>query len=55
MEERKVAYRNLVGKPKGKNHSEELGVDGFSRSGIREIWTGFISLRIGTSRVVAGN
>jgi hypothetical protein len=54
MEERKV-YRILVRKPKGKNHSEDLGVDEFSRSGIREIWTGFIWLRIGTSHVVAGN
>jgi hypothetical protein len=27
MEERKGAYRALLGKPEGKNHSEDLGVD----------------------------
>jgi hypothetical protein len=28
MEEMRNAYNILVGKPKGKNHSEDLGVDG---------------------------
>jgi hypothetical protein len=28
MEEMRNAYIILIGKPKGKNHSEDLGVDG---------------------------
>jgi hypothetical protein len=49
------AYNTVVGKPEGKNHSEDLGVDGKI---ISEwiLWTqdgkmrpGFIWLKIGTS------
>jgi hypothetical protein len=28
MEEEKKVYRVLVGKPEGRNHSEERGIDG---------------------------
>jgi len=28
MEERRGVYRVLVGKPEGKNHLEDLGIDG---------------------------
>jgi hypothetical protein len=35
------AYRVLVGRPKGRNHLEDLVIDG-------RAWTGLIWLRIGT-------
>jgi hypothetical protein len=45
-------YKILVGKPEGKNHSEDLGVDG-TMDVYREIngkvWSEFIWLWIGTS------
>jgi hypothetical protein len=28
MREMRNVYKNFVGKPKGKNHSEDLGIDG---------------------------
>jgi hypothetical protein len=28
MREMKIAYKILIGKPEGKNHSEDLGIDG---------------------------
>jgi hypothetical protein len=40
----------FVGKPEGKNHVEELRVDGgyvLSKKGAK-VWSGFIWLRIGT-------
>ena len=51
--ERRDAYRVLVGKPEGKNHLEDPGIDG--RIILRLIfrkwdggeWTGLICLRIG--------
>jgi len=53
MEEKKGAYRVLVGKPKRKNHLEDPGLDG--RILLRWIvgiwngaWTGLIWLRIET-------
>jgi hypothetical protein len=55
--ESRNGYRILVGKPEGKNHSEDLGVDG--RIGlilkwifgilVLRVWIGFMWLRIGTS------
>jgi len=47
-------YRDLVGKPEGKNHLEDPGVDGkiilrwiFRKWGVRA-WTGSIWLKIWT-------
>jgi hypothetical protein len=52
--ERRGAYRALVGKPEGRNHLEDPGVDGriilkciFEKLGVRA-QTGSIWLRIGT-------
>ena len=53
MGERRGIYRVLVGKPEGKNHLVDPGVDGriilrwiFRKWDVR-IWTGLIWLRIG--------
>jgi hypothetical protein len=53
MGERKGTHRILVGKPEGKNHLVDPGVDG--RINLKWIfgklwgaWTGLIRLRIGT-------
>jgi hypothetical protein len=54
MGEGRNLYRVLVGKPEGKSHSEEQGVDG--RMGSKRtsgrlaggVWSGFNWLRIGT-------
>jgi hypothetical protein len=53
MGDRRGAYRVLVGRPDGKNHLEDLGVDGRILKWIfkkwdGEAWTGLIWLRIGT-------
>ena len=51
---RRGAYRILVGKPEGRNHLEDPGVDGriILRRIIRKwdvgVWTGLIWLRLGT-------
>jgi len=48
------AYRILVGRPEGKNHFEDLGVDGriilkwISKKWDGEAWTGLIWFRIRT-------
>jgi len=54
MGERRGAYRVLVGKPKGKNHVGDPGVDGkiilrwiFKKRDVR-VWTGSSWLTIGT-------
>jgi len=54
MGERRGVYRVLVGKPEGKNHLGDPGVDGriilrciFRKLDVRE-WTGSSWLRIGT-------
>ena len=54
MGERRGAYRVLVGKPEGKNHLEDPGLDGriilrwiFRKRNVGE-WTGSSWLRIGT-------
>jgi hypothetical protein len=50
----KGAYRVLVGRLEGKNHLEDLGIDGrimlkwIFNKWDREAWTGLIWLRIGT-------
>jgi hypothetical protein len=54
MSEGKGAYRILVGRPEGKNHMEDPGVDGtiILKSIFMKwdggTWTGLIWLRIGT-------
>ena len=53
--ERRGVYRVSVGKPKGKNHLGDSGVDGriilrwFFRKWDLGVWTGSSWLRIGTS------
>jgi len=55
MVENKDAYRVLVGKPEGKNHLKDPGVDGriilrwiFRKLDVG-LWTGSSWIRIGTS------
>jgi len=54
MGERKGVYRVLVGKPEGKNHLEDHGVDGriilrwIFRKWQVAVWTGSSWHRIGT-------
>jgi hypothetical protein len=54
MGEERGVYRVLVGKPEGRNHSGDLGVDGWiilgwiSRRWDVGIWTRLGWLRIGT-------
>jgi hypothetical protein len=55
MGDYRCAYKILVGKPKGKRHFEELGVDAsiilkfiLGNQGGK-VWIGFIWPRIGTS------
>jgi len=54
MGERRGVYRVLVGKPEGKNHLEDPGLDGrillrwISRKWDVRVWTGSSWLRIGT-------
>jgi len=55
MRERRGVYRVLVGKPEGKSHLEDPGVDGriilrwiFCTWGGRRVWTGVIWVRTGT-------
>ena len=51
---RRGAYRILVGKPEGRNHLEDPGVDRriilirIIRKWDLRVWTGLIWLRIGT-------
>jgi hypothetical protein len=51
---RRGAYRILVGKPEGRNHLEDPGVDRWIiliriiRKWDLRVWTGLIWLRIGT-------
>jgi hypothetical protein len=54
MGEGRNVYRVLVGKPKGKDHLKDQGVDGrmgskwtFGRL-VGAVWSGFTWLRIGT-------
>ena len=53
-EDRGVAHTVLVGRPKGKNHMEDLGIDGriilrwILKKWDVEAWAGLIWLRIGT-------
>jgi len=54
--EMRNAYIILLEKPKGKNHLGDIGIDGriilewiFENQG-RKLWTGFVWLRIGTSK-----
>ena len=55
MGDRTGVYMVLVGKPEGKRHMEELGVDGgmmlqcMLKKSSGKVWTGLIWLRIGTS------
>ena len=52
--ERRGVYRVLVGKPEGKNHSKDPGIDGriifrwIFRKWDVGAWTGSVWLRIGT-------
>ena len=53
MGEERGVYRVLVGKSEGKNHWEDLGIDGWilgciSRRWVVRIWTGLGWPRIGT-------
>jgi len=54
MGERRGIYRVLVGKPEGKSHLEDPGIDGriilrwIFRKWDVEAWTGLSWLRIGT-------
>jgi len=54
MGERRGVYRVLVGKPEGKNHLEDPGVDGRAilrcilRNSYVRVWTGSSWLRIVT-------
>ena len=54
MGEGRSAYGCLVGRPDGKNHFEDLGVDGriilrlISKKWYGEAWSGLIWLLIGT-------
>jgi len=53
MDEERVVYRVLLGKPEGKNHWGDLGVDGWilgwiSRRWDVGIWTGLAWPRIET-------
>jgi hypothetical protein len=54
MGEGRNVYRVLVGKPEGKNHLEDHGVDGrmgsewILRRLVGGVWSGFTWLRIGT-------
>jgi hypothetical protein len=54
MGERRGVYRLLVGKPEGKSHLEDPGIDGriilrwIFRKWDVEAWTGLSWLRIGT-------
>jgi hypothetical protein len=51
---RRGAYRALVGKPEGRNHLEDLDLDGMTilkwvfKKLDTEAWTGLIWVRIGT-------
>jgi hypothetical protein len=53
MGEGRNVYRVLVGKPEGKNHSKDQGVDGRMGSKwtlerlVGGVWSGFTWLRIG--------
>jgi hypothetical protein len=52
MGERRKVYRVLMGKPEGKDHLEDQGVDGkMGSNDLRELgwglWSGFTWLRIG--------
>jgi hypothetical protein len=54
MGDRRGAYRVLMGRPKGKNQLEDLGVDQsiilklIFKKWDGEAWTGLIWLRVGT-------
>jgi hypothetical protein len=59
MGEGRCAYRILVGRPEGRNHLEDPGVDGriilkwiFKKWDGGGAWTGLIWLRIGTGPLV---
>jgi hypothetical protein len=53
MEEERKVYRVLVGKPEGRDHLEDRGVDGRMGSKwtlgrlVAGVWSGFTWLRIG--------
>jgi hypothetical protein len=54
MGDRRGAYRILVGRPEGRDHLEDIGVDGkviakwIFKKWDGEPWTGLIWLRTGT-------
>ena len=54
MGDTRAAYRVLVGRPEGRNHLEDPGVDGRIilkcnfKKWVGEAWSGLIWLRIGT-------